>query len=91
MLSYSKQIVSSQWIKDCTAVHSKWKKHNLSYGLLWWIINENDGIYAAMGDGGNVIYINESKNIVAAISSLFKHKAKDRIKFIQKYIEPIVM
>ncbi len=89
-LHNSKQIVSSEWIKDCTAVHSNWKKHNLSYGLLWWIIDENDGIYAAMGDGGNTIYINESKNIIVGISSLFTYKAKDRIKFIQRYIENIV-
>ncbi|MCP4179728.1 MAG: serine hydrolase [bacterium] len=86
----SNNIVSSQWIKDCTTVHSKWKKHNLSYGLLWWIIDEKNGIYAAMGDGGNTIYINESKDIAVGISSLFTYRTKDRIKFIQRYIEKLL-
>ena len=79
-----KQIISSEWIKESTDIHSKWNE--LSYGYLWWIIEEN--IYAALGDGGNVIYINEVKNIVISITSSFKPRAKDRIDFINKYIEP---
>lgn len=86
----SKHIVSDEWIKNLTSVHSKWNKHNLLYGLLWWIIDEDKGIYAAMGDGGNIIYVNKSKSLVVSINSLFTYKAKDRIKFIQKYIERIL-
>jgi CubicO group peptidase (beta-lactamase class C family) len=86
----SKNIVSKNWLNSCTSVHSKWDKHNLSYGLLWWIIDENKGIYAAMGDGGNTIYVNSSKNIVVSINSMFSHRVKDRIDFIQKYIENLL-
>ena len=42
-----------------------------------------------MGDGGNVIYVNAEKKMVVAIASMFTPKAKDRIEFIKKYIEPI--
>lgn len=82
-----KQIVSTRWIDESTKEHSRWEKLNLSYGYLWWVENGNG--YAAMGDGGNVIYVNTKKKIVVSIVSLFVPKVKDRIELIKEYIEPI--
>ncbi len=79
-----KQIVSEKWVEESTTEHSRWKKMNLPYGYLWWI--GEDGGYAAMGDGGNIIYVNPDKNLVVAITSLFYPRAKDRIEFIEKFI-----
>ena len=45
--------------------------------------------FAAMGDGGNTIYVNRDKNMVVSIAALFTPRAKDRIDLIQKYIVPI--
>lgn len=84
-----KRILSTKWIKESTAEHSRWDKMNLSYGYLWWIIDKKKGIYAAIGDGGNVIYFHRKKQLVVAIASLFVQKAKDRIEFISEYIEPL--
>lgn len=84
-----KQIVSSQWIDESTKEHSRWEKLNLSYGYLWWIIDDKEQAYAAMGDGGNVIYINKKRNMVVSITSHFKSNAKDRIELIKEYIEQI--
>jgi len=84
-----KQIISAEWIAQSTKVHSRWEELKLSYGYLWWIIDENEHSYAAIGDGGNVIYVSPAKNLVIAIASLFKPTAKDRIELIKKYIEPI--
>nr|MCR4847016.1 beta-lactamase family protein [Eubacterium sp.] len=75
------QIVSEKWVEESTTEHSRWKKMNLPYGYLWWIGEE--GGYAAMGDGGNIIYVNPDKNLVVAITSLFYPRAKDRIEFIE--------
>ena len=86
-----KQIVSTKWIKESTKEHSRWKKLNLPYGYLWWIDNEKEHTFAAMGDGGNVIYVNKDKNIVVSIASLFKPNVTDRLEFIKKYIEPIFL
>ena len=61
---------------------------NTLYGYLWWI-DEQDNGYAAMGDGGNIIYVRPDKNMVVASTSLFYPRAKDRIEFIKKYVEPI--
>lgn len=82
-----KQIVSARWIAESTKQHSRWGK--LSYGYLWWIIDDKEHIYAALGDGGNVIYVNTEKKMVVSIASLPMPRAKDRIKLIKEYIEPM--
>ncbi|MDV3426351.1 MAG: beta-lactamase family protein [Bacillota bacterium] len=84
-----KQIISSGWINESTKEHSRCDQWKLSYGYLWWIIDEKEHIFAAMGDGGNVIYVNTNKKMVVAIASLFVPRAKDRIKLIKEYIEPV--
>lgn len=84
-----KQIVSTQWINESTDEHSRWEKINLPYGYLWWIVDDKEHAYAAVGDGGNVIYFNTKKKIVVSIASLFVPKVKDRIEFIKECIEPI--
>lgn len=84
-----KQIISAEWVAESTKLHSHWDELNLSYGYLWWIIDENECSYAAIGDGGNVIYVNTAKNLVIVIASLFKPTAKDRVELIKKYLEPI--
>lgn len=85
------QIVSCQWIEESTKEHSYWKKQNLAYGYLWWVIDEKTHTYAAMGDGGNVIYVNTDKKIVVSIASLFKPNVTDRIEMIQEFVEPIFL
>jgi hypothetical protein len=82
--------VSSQWIHDSTQEQSRWEKRHLSYGYLWWIIDQEQQVCAAMGDGGNVIYFNAAQKLVIAISSLFMQNAKDRIGLIQKHIEAMI-
>lgn len=85
-----RQVVSSQWLHEVKKQQNFCAEWNLSYGYLWWIIDEKEHIYAAMGDGGNTLYINEKKNLVVAIASFLDPAAKDRIDFIKRYIEPYV-
>ena len=82
-----KRIVSEGWVKESTSEHSRWKKLDLPYGYLWWVGKDNG--YAAMGDGGNIIYVSPGDNLVVAITSLFYPRAKDRIEFIEKYVKPL--
>ncbi len=84
-----RQIIPAWWIEESTKEHSRCNQYKLSYGYLWWIIDDNDHIYAAMGDGGNVIYVNAKKKMVVSIASLSMPHAKDRIKLIKEYIEPV--
>ncbi|MBQ6478622.1 MAG: serine hydrolase [Erysipelotrichaceae bacterium] len=87
-----KRIVSSKWIEEMTRprhVDSKYFR-GMDYGYLWWIIDREKQIYAAIGNSGNVIYVNPEKNIVIAVASYFKPTVFDRVDFIQKYIEPLI-
>lgn len=89
---YGKQIVSSKWIDvmKTPVIQCNERFNNMSYGYLWWIIDKEKSIYAAIGDGGNVIYINPSSQIVISVTSSFKPAVFNRIQFIQQYIEPFV-
>lgn len=83
-----RQIVSSSWVERSIKEHSRWEEMNLRYGYLWWLIDNRERSFAAMGDGGNVIYVNPQKGLVVASTALFNPRAKDRIELIKKYIEP---
>ena len=82
------RIVSESWVRGSTSEQSRWAERDLSYGYLWWVLEQGHG-FAAMGDGGNIIYGNRDKRMVAAIASRFKPTAKDRIELIRTYIEPV--
>ena len=87
-----KEIVSSKWIKEMTkprTVESKYFR-GMEYGYLCWIIDNKMNIYSAIGNSGNVIYINPEKNIVVSVASYFKPTIFDRVDFIQEYIEPFI-
>ncbi|MCL2620648.1 MAG: beta-lactamase family protein [Defluviitaleaceae bacterium] len=83
----NKQLISEKWIAESLKEHSEWEELKLPYGYMWWPKIGNG--YAAMGDSGNVIYVNPCKKIVVSIASLFKPTAKDRVKLIMDYIEPM--
>lgn len=87
-----KQIISSSWIEEMTRPRTVEGNHfrGMDYGYLWWIIDREKNIYAAIGNSGNVIYINPEKNVVVAVASYFKPTVFDRVDFIQEYIEPVL-
>ena len=86
-ISNGKQIVSNAWIEESTAPHSRW--NDLFYGYLWWVLDEAGHSFAALGDGGNTLYVNPAQNIVVAITALFQPRAKDRLTLIKERIEPL--
>ena len=84
-----KRIVSEKWLEESTMVRlcCGEKYREMQYGYLWWIIDGNGGSYAAIGNSGNVIYINPQKELVVAVSGYFKPTVFDRIDFIKEQIE----
>ena len=83
-----KRIISSSWIEDMTRPREiegpMWR--GMQYGYLWWIIHPEKNIYAAIGNSGNVIYINPEQNVVVAVASYFKPTIFDRVDFIEEHI-----
>lgn len=83
----ARRVVSEEWLRESTSEHSRWTERDLPYGYLWWVLERERGC-AAIGDGGNIIYVSPEKNMVVAIASRFKPVVKDRIEFIREYVEP---
>lgn len=84
-----KPVLSSTWIEDSTKESSRWGEQ--PYGYLWWIVdNKAHRCYAALGDGGNVIYVHPEKEMVVAIASRFRPHTNNRIEWIEKHIVPLV-
>lgn len=86
------RIVSSEWIEEMTTPRTVESDNfrGMDYGYLWWIIDREKNIYAAIGNSGNVIYVNPEKDIVIAVASYFKPTVFDRVDFIREYIEPFI-
>jgi len=84
------QIISSKWIDTMsTTTYLAGKEfRNMSYGYLWWIFNEEKTIYAAIGNSGNVIYIDSENSLVISVTSYFKPTVFDRIDFIEEKLKP---
>lgn len=84
------RILSEEWITAMTnprVVESN-SFRGMQYGYLWWIIHPEKNAYAAIGNSGNVIYVNPEENFSAAISSYFKPTVFDRVDFIEDILLP---
>ncbi len=83
-----KQIVSSEWIKQMTTPYIKLGERFgfMEYGFLWYKPFEDREVYAAIGDSGNIIYVNREKNIAVGMTGTFKPRIFDRVEFIERYV-----
>ena len=82
------RIISEKWIDTMTNSYmpTDEKFGNQDYGFLWWLPHRTKDIIAAIGDGGNIIYIDYINNIVVAITAHFKPMVFDRVEYIEKNI-----
>ena len=82
------RIISEEYIKEMTQsyVSLDYKFGNQDYGYLWWLPHRSEDVIAAIGDGGNIIYINKKHNIVVAVTGYFKPMIFDRVEYIEKNI-----
>lgn len=85
-----KRVVSQKWLSESTKPRRQCDETfaHMGYGYLWWTPNFSKAPYAALGNSGNVIYIDSEKNIVVAVAATFKPNILDRVAFIEKYIVP---
>jgi CubicO group peptidase (beta-lactamase class C family) len=84
----NQRIISEEYIEEMSKsyVSLDYKFGNQDYGYLWWLPHRKSEVIAAIGDGGNVIYINKKYNIVVAVTAYFKPMIFDRIEFIEKNV-----
>lgn len=88
-----RQIVSFEYINDMTAPHLKLGERFgfMSYGYLWYRPFEDREVYAAIGDSGNIIYVNKEADISVGITGTFKPRIFDRVDFIEQKVLPAVL
>ena len=88
----NKRIISTNWIEEMTAQRIALGERfgNMHYGYLWYKPHKDKRIVAAIGDGGNVIYVNIEQNISIGVTGTFKPRVFDRIEFIEKNILPLI-
>ena len=85
-----KQIVSAKWIAEMLtpqAVNDD-AFRGMHYGYLWWIVHPERNIYAAIGNSGNVIYVDPNRSLTAAVSSYFRPAVFDRVEWIENVLLP---
>ena len=89
----NKRIISKEYIDEMSKsyVSLDYKFGNQDYGYLWWLPYRNSEVVAAIGDGGNVIYINRKHNIVVAITGYFKPLVFDRVEYIEKNVVEVLI
>lgn len=85
-----RSVVPRRWIADSLRERSRCEAFGgLGYGYLWWLLG--GGRYAALGDGGNAIYVDPAKDLVVAVAGLFDPAgpaAKDSVELIEACVAP---
>ncbi|MBQ1482327.1 MAG: serine hydrolase [Erysipelotrichaceae bacterium] len=87
-----KRIVSESYLKEMTAAHLKLGERfgNMNYGYLWYKPFDDREVFAAIGDSGNIIYVNKEKNVSVGITGTFRPRIFDRVDFIEKTVLPAI-
>lgn len=87
------RIISEEYIKDMITPHLKLdeKFGFMNYGYLWYKPYDDREVYAAIGDCGNIIYVNKEINVSVGMTGSFKPRIFDRVEFIEKKLLPVFM
>ena len=87
-----RQIVSHDWLREMRSPRAieSGAFRGKPYGYLWWIVHPEKSIYAAIGDSGNVIYVDPNRQIAAAVSSCFRPAVRDRIDVMEQLLLPVI-
>ena len=87
-MSGGRRIVSEEYLEEMLTPHIKLGERfgYMSYGYLWYKPYDGREVYAAIGDSGNIIYVNKEKNISVGVTGTFKPRIFDRVEFIEQKV-----
>ena len=87
-----RRIISEEYLKDMTKPHLKLGERfgYMNYGYLWYKPFDDREVYAAIGDSGNIIYVNKEENVSVGITGTFKPRIFDRVDFIEQTILAVI-
>ena len=83
-----KRIISEEYLRDMLGPHLKLGERMgfMNYGYLWYKPHDDREVYAAIGDSGNIIYVNKEENVSVGITGTFKPRIFDRVQFIEEKV-----
>ncbi|SDH27612.1 CubicO group peptidase, beta-lactamase class C family [Pseudobutyrivibrio sp. 49] len=87
-----KRIISEEYLKDMLTPQIKLGERFgfMNYGYLWYKTYDEKDVYAAIGDSGNIIYVNKAENVSVGMTGTFKPRIFDRVEFIEKKVLPAI-
>ena len=88
-----KRIVSEDWITQMLTPYLKLGERfgYMEYGYLWYKPCGDKEVYAAIGDSGNIIYVNKEIGVSVGVTGTFKPRIFDRVEFIEKRVLPLIV
>ena len=91
-LHNGKRMISEEYLKDMLAPHIKLGERfgSMNYGYLWYKPHDDRDVFAAIGDSGNIIYVNKEETVSVGITGTFKPRIFDRVEFIEQRVLPTI-
>lgn len=85
-------VISGEYLSEMIKPHLKLGERfgYMNYGYLWYKPYDDRQVYAAIGDGGNVIYVNKEKGVSVGVTGTFKPRIFDRVEFIEREVLPVI-
>ena len=89
---HGSRIISEEYLDDMLRPHLKLGERFgfMNYGYLWYQPFDDRAVYAAIGDSGNIIYVNQEANVSVGITGSFKPRIYDRVDFIERNVLPVM-
>ena len=87
-----KRILSEAYIREMTAPQLKLGERfgYMNYGYLRYQPYDDKAVCAAIGDCGNIIYVNREKQVSVGVTGTFKPRIFDRVSFIEQKVLPVL-
>lgn len=87
-----RRIISEEYLKDMLTAHIKLGERFgfMNYGYLWYKPYDDKDVFAAIGDSGNIIYVNKEENVSVGMTGTFKPRIFDRVEFIEQKVLPAI-
>lgn len=88
-----RRIISEEYLRDMTSPHLKLGERfgYMNYGYLWYKPCDDKDVYAAIGDSGNIIYVDMGEKISVGMTGTFKPRIFDRVDFIEEKVLPAIV
>ena len=86
------RVISAEYIHDMIRPHLKLGERfgYMNYGYLWYKPFDDREVYAAIGDSGNIIYVNKDMNVSVGMTGTFKPRIFDRVDFIEQKVLSVI-